>query len=61
MAPAGPTGTPEECLDREALESWLRDPTAVKPMRPGEQRGMPNLGLTEEEISNLVDYLSTLK
>ena len=44
-------------LDRtdENLATWLRDPTAVK---PGSR--MPNLGLTNDEISALVAYLNTL-
>jgi cytochrome c oxidase subunit 2 len=60
-APEGPTGTAVECLNREQLSAWLRDPAGMKPMAPDEQRGMPNLGLTETDISNIVDYLSTLK
>jgi len=58
--PAGVTGTPAECLNRVDLESWLRDPSAMKPMAPDDQRGMPTLGLSETEIDNIVDYLSTL-
>lgn len=38
------------------LTTWLRDPTAVK---PGSR--MPNLGLTNDEIKDLVAYLNTLK
>ncbi len=45
-------------MDRtdENLATWLRDPTAVK---PGSL--MPNLGLTDDEIKDLVTYLNTLK
>lgn len=42
---------------RGQLEAWLRDPVAEKPMAPDEGRGMPNLGLTEPQIDDLVDYL----
>jgi cytochrome c oxidase subunit 2 len=57
-------------LNRGALEAWLRDPPAEKPMAPvtpeeveaGEQgRGMPNLNLSEEQIDQLVAFLETLQ
>jgi cytochrome c oxidase subunit II len=57
-------------LDQAALEAWLRDPPAEKPMAPvtpeeveaGEQgRGMPNLNLSEEQIDQLVAFLETLE
>ncbi|MBI2706313.1 MAG: cytochrome c oxidase subunit II [Actinobacteria bacterium] len=67
--PANPFYTP-------ALAAWLRDPGKQKPMaNTPEQnpyangpnttndlkmRGMPNLGLTEEQISQLIAYLETL-
>ncbi|HTN80205.1 MAG TPA: cytochrome c oxidase subunit II [Acidimicrobiales bacterium] len=60
VPPPGPTGTPKECLNRGDLEAWLRDPNALVPMAADQQRGMPNLHLTEAEIDNLVAYLSTL-
>ncbi len=41
------------------LEAWLRNPSAVKDMAPGEGRGMPNLGLSETEIDDLVAFLAT--
>ena len=55
-------------LDRGALEAWLRDPPAEKPMDapylpdPGQDkvRGMPNFNLQEEQIDQLVDFLATL-
>ena len=52
-------------FDREQLEAWLRDPPGEKPMysvpREGElPRGMPNLGLSELEIDQLIEYLRTL-
>ncbi len=43
-------------LNPQNLRVWLRDP-------PGEKPGslMPNLQLSEEEITQLIDYLETLK
>lgn len=57
----------ERCLDRGALEAWLRNPPAEKAMQaeevPGRspRRGMPDLQLTEEQIDQLIAYLVTLK
>ena len=48
-------------LNRAALEAWLRDPPAEKPMAADQARGMPNLNLTEEQIDALVAYLETLE
>ncbi len=48
-------------LNRATLEAWLRDPGAIKPMAADDERGMPDLGLTEEQIDQLVAYLETLK
>ncbi len=61
-----PTGTSDECLNRNQLERWLRNAPAMKPMYltpedDGRVRGMPALGLTEAQIDDLVAYLSTLK
>jgi cytochrome c oxidase subunit 2 len=61
-----PTGTPVSCLNSEVLSAWLRNPPALIPMDavPNEQglyRGMPNLGLSEPQIAQLVAYLATLK
>ena len=50
-----------EELNVAALEAWLRDPPAQKPMAPDEARGMPDLNLTEEQIDALVAYLETLE
>ncbi|HYI61994.1 MAG TPA: cytochrome c oxidase subunit II [Acidimicrobiales bacterium] len=58
--------TRDRCLDRGALEAWLRNPPAEKAMQaeavPGRspRRGMPALDLTEEQIDQLVSYLMTL-
>jgi cytochrome c1 len=48
-------------FNRPTLEAWLRDPPGVKPMASGQERGMPNLGLSEDQIDQLVAYLQTLK
>jgi cytochrome c oxidase subunit 2 len=55
-------------LNRGDLEAWLRDPPAEKPMAApalpergqGKIRGMPDLGLQEEQIDQLVAFLQTL-
>jgi cytochrome c oxidase subunit 2 len=61
-------GVTPECMNEEALRAWRRDPPAEKPMfadpenldsTDGKYRGMPNLGLTEDQIDALVAYLST--
>jgi len=61
-----PTGTPVECLNAVTLSAWLRNPPALVPMDAvqnanGQYRGMPNLGLSESQIAQLVAYLATLK
>ena len=55
-----------KCLNRTDLEAWLRNPPAQKAMHPGpamspESRGMPNFNLTEDQIDQLVAFLTTLK
>lgn len=57
----GLAGNPDNPVYRPALEAWLRNSPAMKPMAPDEGRGMPNLGLTEDQITALVAYLETLK
>ncbi|CAN5185916.1 cytochrome c oxidase subunit II [soil metagenome] len=47
-------------VNRPVLEQWLRNPESLVPQSPGERRGMPNLGLSEDEIDQLVAYLETL-
>ncbi|MEZ5382115.1 MAG: cytochrome c oxidase subunit II [Microthrixaceae bacterium] len=42
------------------LKEWLTDPEAMKPMRPNNQQGMPNLNLDPATIDALVAYLVTL-
>ncbi len=50
----------EATVNRTALEAWLRNPPAQKPMYAQGGRGMPNLGLTEVQIDQLVAFLTTL-
>ena len=50
-------------LNRTQLEAWLRNPADLKANYtvPGEQyRGMPDLDLSEQQIDDLVAYLSGL-
>ncbi|MFM8861970.1 MAG: cytochrome c oxidase subunit II [Acidimicrobiia bacterium] len=47
-------------VNRVTLEAWLRNAPALKPMYPQGGRGMPALGLTEEQIDQLVAFLETL-
>jgi len=59
-------GVDAECLNRTQLEQWLRNAPGMKPMyvKPDERgllRGMPNLGLSEDQIDSIVTYLQTLK
>jgi cytochrome c oxidase subunit 2 len=63
-------GVSEDCLNEKTLRAWLRNAPAMKPMYAdpaklektnGLYRGMPNLGLTEDDIDKLVAYLLTLK
>ena len=65
-SPDLPTGTPVNCLNVVALARWLRNPPGVLPMdatqnAEGLYRGMPNLGLSETQIGQIIAYLSTLK
>ena len=48
-------------LNDRNLRRWLRDPPGLKPMNPDNGQGMPNLGLSEDEITQLIAYLETLK
>ncbi len=43
------------------IGDWLREPDKLKPMAADQNRGMPNLKLTEDQIEALVAYLVTLK
>jgi cytochrome c oxidase subunit II len=43
------------------LKEWLRNPDEVKAMNSDNNQGMPNLGLSEQQIDQLTAYLLTLK
>jgi hypothetical protein len=49
-----------DAVNRVTLEAWLRDAPSMKPMYAQGGRGMPNLGLTEDQIDQLVAFLVTL-
>ena len=56
----------EKCLNRTDLEAWLRDAPSMKAMYAGDvmspqSRGMPNFNLSEDQINDLVAFLTTLK
>jgi len=57
----------QKCINRSALEAWIRNPPGQKAMAPvgvpgrSLPRGMPNLNLSEQQINQVVDYLETLK
>lgn len=59
-------GVTEECLNQKDLREWLRNAPGKKPMyadptklaaTDGKYRGMPALGLTEDQINVLIAYL----
>jgi cytochrome c oxidase subunit 2 len=45
----------------ENLKKWVADPPGMKPMAPERNLGMPDLGLSPQEIEDVVAYLETLK
>jgi cytochrome c oxidase subunit 2 len=47
-------------VDRETLEQWIRDPASIKPNRAENFQGMPDVGLSEDQIDLVVDYLLSL-
>ena len=61
------TGVTPECLDTVQLKEWLRNAPGKKPMYAdptqlgptnNKTRGMPNLHLTEDQIAQIVAYLT---
>jgi len=63
-------GVTSECLAQSDLRAWLRNAPGKKPMYSdpakldetgGLYRGMPYLGLNEDDIDSLIAYLVTLK
>jgi cytochrome c oxidase subunit II len=57
----GGVGDPSKGLDTSDLEAWIRNPPDEKPMAPDHGRGMPDLALTEEQIDQVVAFLSELR
>lgn len=56
----------DECLNRADLEAWLRDSPGQKFMHAGDvpspdSRGMPDMGLTEEQIDDFIAFFLTLQ
>jgi cytochrome c oxidase subunit 2 len=45
----------------ENLTKWVKDPPAMKPMRPDKGTGMPDQGLSDKEVGKVVAYLETLE
>jgi cytochrome c oxidase subunit II len=45
----------------ENLTSWVKNAPEMKPMQPQAGWGMPNLGLSDEEVEAIVAYLKTLE
>ena len=63
-------GVTPECLDAVQLREWLRNAPGKKPMYAdaaklgptnGKTRGMPNLGLDESQIDQIISYLTERK
>ncbi len=63
-------GVEANCLDAVQLREWLRNPPGKKPMYTdatklgptnGKTRGMPNLGLSENQIDQIIAYLAERK
>ncbi len=59
-------GVSADCLNSVQLREWLRNAPAMKPMYTDPAklaetdelpRGMPNLGLSEDQIDELIAYL----
>ncbi len=61
IGPGAGGGIPRAYPNTNNLKRWLRNPEDIKPMDPDNGQGMPNLGLTEAQIDQLVAYLVTLK
>ncbi|MCP4435290.1 MAG: cytochrome c oxidase subunit II [Actinomycetia bacterium] len=59
--PSDVAAVPEREPNTNNLKRWLRNPEDIKPMDPDNGQGMPNLGLSEDQIDKLVAFLVTLK
>ena len=51
---------PNGSLNRTQLEAWLRNAPDEKPAYAEGRRGVPNMGLDESQIDDLIAYLETL-
>tara|TARA_B100000700_G_scaffold39948_2_gene40426 strand:- start:8041 stop:9231 length:1191 start_codon:yes stop_codon:yes gene_type:complete len=51
---------PNGSLNRTQFEAWLRNAPDEKPAYAEGRRGMPNMGLDESQIDDLIAYLETL-
>jgi cytochrome c oxidase subunit 2 len=58
---SNPSVMPQGVPNTNMIKTWLRNPGEVKPMYPENNQGMPNLGLSEQQIDQLTAYLLTLK
>jgi cytochrome c oxidase subunit II len=63
-------GVTPECLNEVELREWIRNAPSMKPMDAdadalvrydGKYRGMPDLGLSENQIDEIIAYLLTRK
>jgi len=63
-------GVTPECFDAVNLREWLRDAPGKKPMytntnelgpTDGKTRGMPNLNLSEDQIDQIISFLTERK
>lgn len=43
------------------LKKWVADPPAMKPMAPERNLGMPDQGLSDQQVDDVVAYLETLE
>jgi cytochrome c oxidase subunit 2 len=48
-------------ITTQNLHDWIKDPSAMKPMRPEKGTGMPKIPLSDQEITQIVAFLETLK
>ena len=53
--------TDEGDVNEADLEAWIRNPASMKPADADHGRGMPDRGLSESEIDQVVAYLKTLE
>ena len=62
---SNPDGSVNDSYLQENLRKWIEDPNSIKPGNIMSAQAAvytdPNKNLTEEQISALVNYLTTLK